>query len=221
MDNTEKQIEFLKTFMLPSRVARIEEILDLRTRFLSVVLEDIYHPPNASAVIRTCECFGIQELHVIENKKEYNPNSDVVRGASKWIDIVQHNQQKNNTEDAIIKLKNRGYKIAVTTLHGEHLLSPEEVPLEHPVALCFGTEELGVSDTLLELADYRVKIPMYGFTESFNISVAAAVCLHSLSFRLRNRDVQYHLSDDEKKEVRLKWYKNSVKNSEQILKRMP
>lgn len=216
----ENQTPYLAEFMMDSRRERIEEVLAQRTRYLTVVLEDIYHAPNASAVIRSCECFGIQDLHVIENTKRYKPNADVVRGSAKWIDIHRYRKEDENTTECLSKLKNDGFKIVATTLHKENSITPNALPIDDPLALCFGTEELGVSDTVYELADYKLKIPMYGFTESFNISVAAALCLNTLSTRLRNSQIPWQLSEEEKNELRFNWYRKSVKNAEKLLEKL-
>lgn len=215
----EKQTEYLAEFMLDARRGRIEEVLAQRTRYITVVLEDIYHAPNASAVIRSCECFGIQDLHVIENTKLYRPNADVLRGSAKWIDMHRHRQEENNTSNCLTSLKKGGFKIVATTLQKENSVAPEELPLDQPLALCFGTEKLGVSETVYEFADYNLKIPMYGFTESFNISVAAALSLNVLSSRLRSSQIPWQLTEEEKTELRFKWYKKSVKHAGKLLER--
>ena len=218
--NIEKQTAHLAEFMLDSRRERLEEVLLQRTRYITVVLEDIYHAPNASAVIRSCECFGIQDLHVIENTKRYKPNADVVRGAAKWVDIHRYRKKENNTVECLQKLKENGFKIVATTLHDKDTVTPETLPLNSPVALFFGTEELGLSNTVYDMADYSLKIPMYGFTESFNISVAAALCLQNLTANLRNSQISWQLSEAEITELRFKWYKKSVKNSSHILEKI-
>lgn len=229
LNRLKEKTEYLAEFMLEGRKERIEEVLAQRTRYLTVVLEDIYHAPNASAVIRSCECFGIQNLHVIENTKRYKPNTDVVRGAAKWIDLSRYRQEKNNTATCLENLKKAGYKVVATSLKDEKAIKPEDLPLTDPVALVFGTEELGVSDVVYELADYNVKIPMYGFTDSFNISVATALCLQPLSAKLRltepssskvgrkNSQIAWQLSENEKNELRFQWYQKSVKNSQKLL----
>lgn len=228
MKNIEQQTEYLAGFMSEVRQARIEEVLAQRTRYLTVVLEDIYHAPNASAVIRSCECFGIQDLHVIENTKSYKPNADVVRGAVKWIDIHRYRKEnrqsesdkEGNTVRCLSQLKNDGFKIVATTLQAEKTIAPEDLPLNSPVALCFGTEDLGVSDIVDEMSDFKLKIPMYGFTESFNISVAAALCLQILTSRLRNSQIPWKLTDEEKTAMRFDWFRKSVKNADKILQKL-
>ena len=212
----EKQIEILREFMLPARVERLEEVLSQRTQYLTVILENIYHPQNASAVLRTCECFGIQDLHVIADKKKYRPNPDVVRGAAKWITVHRY----NNTEECMNTLKKQGYDIAITALTGDKLIPLEELPLTSPLALCFGTEDMGVSEEAEKFADYRVNIPMAGFTESFNISVAAAISLYSTTTRLRNTPElreKIKLNKTLTDKLRLDWHKKCCNNSNRIL----
>ena len=211
-------IEYLAGFMTEARKEKIEQVLSERTRHLTVVLEDIYHPHNASAIIRNCECFGIQDMHVIEKKFIYKPNKDVVRGSLKWVKLHHHRDTDNNTLDCVKELKKNGYKIAATSLQ-EDTVSLEDLPVDHKLAIVFGTEDNGVSAELLEHADYTVKIPMCGFTQSLNVSVSAALCIQELSNRLKKTDIQWQLTDDEKNELRLDWYKQSVRSPDHILKR--
>ena len=216
----EKQMEILTEFMQPARKERLNWVLEQRTQYLTIILENIYHPQNASAVLRSCECFGIQDLHIISDKKKYRPNADVARGASKWLTLNHYNDGDASTRKCFNTLKERGYKIAITSLDDTETMPLEELPLDNPVALCFGTEDMGVSDEAKELADYKIKIPMFGFTESFNVSVAAAICLYSLTTRLRNsQDLKKKLPLNKELEdtLRLDWHKKCVKNSIKIL----
>jgi len=211
-------IEYLAGFMTDARKDKIEEILSGRTRHLSVVLEDIYHPHNASAIIRNCECFGIQDMHVIEKKFEYTPNTDVVRGSLKWIDLHYHRGTENNSLSCVKHLKESGYKIAATCLR-EDSVTLDELPVDNKLALVLGTEETGVSDDILKCADYAVKIPMCGFTQSLNVSVSAAICIHELTSKLKSSDTNWQLTDTEKETLRLDWYKKSVRSLEHLLQR--
>ena len=216
MATTAELTEYLAGFMLEQRIERIEEILRNRTRHITAVLENIYHPHNASAIIRNCECFGIQDLHVIESDYEYRPNTDVTRGSMKWIDVHTHTGGSETSLECIEKLQAQGYKIASTCLTRESV-TPEELPIDNKIALVFGTEETGVSAEVLEKSDYLLKIPMYGFTQSLNVSVSAAICLRTLSERLRNSDINWKLSDQELTDLRYRWYTNSVKNADLLL----
>jgi len=213
-------LEYLSGFLTDARKRKIEEILEKRTRHVTVVLEDIFHPPNASAIIRTCECFGVQDMRFIQNHKVYRVNADVAQGASKWVNIFDYAEGDSNTETCLSDLKKQGYRIVATTLReSEKTIQLEKLPVKEKLALCFGAEETGLSDEAHELADYHVKIPMSGFTQSFNISVSAALCLQVAVARLRESDVDLRLSDKEKAELRLDWHKKSIRNVDAIIKR--
>ncbi|MEH0158324.1 RNA methyltransferase [Limibacter armeniacum] len=196
----ESAYQYLRSFVTPNKQQLFEKVLAHRTRHVTVVLEDIYQPQNASAVIRSCDCFGIQDLHIIEVEHTYELNKKVVKGASKWVD--RHHYSSN--EDAIKQLKNNGYKIVATTPHTDMTL--DELPLDDKVALMFGTESTGLTDYALSEADYKIRIPMYGFSESFNISVSAAVSLNHLMTKLHNsQDIKWQLSPEEYKRQEIRW----------------
>ncbi len=213
----QQTILFLEEFISERRVGLIDTNINNRTRYITVVLENIFQPQNASAVIRSCDCFGIQDLHVIENTNEYRLNPDVVMGASKWVDLYRYNQTENNTLTAINRLKEKGYRIVATTPHTNDILLPDFDVKKGKAALFFGTELTGLSDIVMDNADEFVKIPMYGFTESFNISVSAALVLNSLSTKIRQENVAWHLSEIEKAELKLEWLKKSIKRGDKLL----
>lgn len=175
-----------------------------RTKHLTVVLENIYQEHNASAVIRSCDCFGIQELHVIEKDNQYKIQRDIALGAGRWVDMYNYNQGNSVTQDCLLKLKSRGYKIIATTPH-ERAKTIYNLDLNQPMALVFGTERRGISDEVKELADDFVSIPMYGFTESFNISVSVAIILNTLRQRLEQTELAWRLSPDEQLALKIKW----------------
>jgi tRNA (guanosine-2'-O-)-methyltransferase len=209
MSLDEELIKHLSQFITENKRQKIEDALQNRTNYLTVVLEDIYQPHNASAVVRTCDCFGIQQIHVIENKNSYKVNPDVTLGSSKWVDIIHHNKAVNNTKACIEELKNSGYRIIATTPH-KNDTNLEDMPLDKKTALLFGTEAEGLSKEAIDMADGFVKIPMYGFTESLNISVSAAICIHHLSMKLRSSGISWHLSEDEKNVIRLNWIRGII-----------
>lgn len=184
---------------------------------MCIVLEDIFQPHNASAVLRTCDCFGVQNVHIIENSNTYEINPDVVLGSAQWLNLFRHNSQSNNTADTLTELKKQGYRIVATT--------PKQIEstLENfdihrgKFALCFGSELPGLSETALQLADEHIYIPMYGFTESLNISVSAAICTQSLMHRIRNSNISWNLPDEEKTNVYLQWLRNTIKAFDSIV----
>lgn len=211
-------INHLSQFATEERITRFNEILQYRTKYLTVVLEDIYQPHNASAVLRTSDCFGVQDVHIIENRNKYKVNPDVALGSSKWLNMIKHNKTKNNTLETINTLKKDGYRIVATTPHTNDVNLEEFDLSKGKVAIFLGTELQGLSDIVLDNADEYLKIPMYGFTESFNISVSASIIMHHLSHKLRNSDINWRLSEDEKNTLKLHWLRSSIKSSKQIEK---
>ncbi|WP_445382452.1 TrmH family RNA methyltransferase [Robiginitalea sp. IMCC43444] len=207
-------LEYLEGFISPERSKRFEEILKKRTRYLTVALEDVFQMHNASAVVRSCDVFGLQEAHLIEKRFGQRLDKNIALGAQKWVDISRY----TGPEACLEALKNRGFSIVATTPHGE-CFSPENIPLGRPLALFFGTEKEGLSQEILSCADMRLKIPMYGFSESLNISVAAAIIIQQLSSRLRASDIAWGLSEDDILEKRLDWTCKSINGVDQIIER--
>ena len=205
-------IQFLSGFVTSERLSLFNKILSFRTNYLTVVLEDLYQTQNTSAVVRTADCFGIQNVHVIENKHAFEVNPDVVRGASNWVSVIQHNGTAMNTPEALRKLRREGYRIVVATPH-DHDVDLENFDLEKgKAAIVFGCERPGLTEWAMKEADEYMKIPMVGFTESLNVSVAVAVTLHHLTYQLRNHnDIDWHLTENEKQEILLDWLRTSIK----------
>lgn len=212
-------IQFLSEFVTPERLALFQKILSLRTNYITVVLEDIYQSQNASAVLRTADCFGIQTVHVIEDKHVFHLNPNVVRGASNWLTINRYNQTDNNSLDAIRKLKREGYRIVAATPH-KHDVNLEDFELEKgKVAFVFGTERPGLTNWAMSEADEFMKIPMVGFTESLNVSVSVAIVLHYLTQKLRNSEINWQLTEPEKQDLMLEWLRLTLKRVDLLEKK--
>lgn len=212
-------ISHLQQFVTDERLQKINSVLEARTRFLTVVLEDLYQPHNASAVLRSCDCFGIQDIHIIENGNEFSPNKGITIGSDQWLSLKKYNEYDGqNTRRCFQKLHQKGYRIIATTPH-EQDVTVDELPLDEKTAIVFGSELTGLSDEAMAQADGFVKIPMVGFSESFNISVSAALCLYELSTRMRKSCDSWPLRDNEKVNLRLDWIRNSVREVEMIEKR--
>jgi tRNA (guanosine-2'-O-)-methyltransferase len=209
----EQLTDHIWSFVTDNKKAIFNKVIEERMRHIAVVLEDIYQPQNASAVLRSCDCFGIQDLHVIESRNTYKVNPKIVMGASKWVDVHHH----PTTTSCIDDLKNQGYQIVATTPHTNDVDIYEFNPAKKS-AIVFGTEMQGLSDEVLEKADVFVKIPMYGFTESFNISVAAALCLNQITHNLRQSEIDWQLNDEEKQDLKLRWGKSCVRNADIVEK---
>jgi len=206
---------YLGQYITHHKKSVIENVLSQRTRFFTVVLEDIFKPHNASAVLRTCDCFGIQDVHVIEKAKEYKINPFVTRGASQWIDLYKYNNADGSgLLDCFSNLRSKGYKVYATSPISSSI-PIQSLDANEKIALVFGNEHEGVSKEVINSADDLVHIPMLGFTESFNISVAASLFLQHLIQHVDKEKIPgFHLSHEEKLELKLKWYKSIVKNSE-------
>lgn len=200
-------LNYLETFITENRKNRFLEVLHYRTKHFTVAIEDVYQLHNTSAVMRSCEVFGIQELHVVEQKYGKKIDKEIAMGAEKWVDIHRY----STNQDCIDDLKARGYQIIATTPHEDDCLL-ENFDITKPSALFFGTERLGLSDEVLRQADGFLKIPMVGFTESLNISVSAAIILQQLSSRLRHSDIDWKLTEAELLEKRIDWTRKSIKD---------
>lgn len=196
----------------------IDDVLSNRTQHITVVLEDIYKAQNASAVLRTCECQGVQDIYIIENNHLYDVNPDVVKGATKWLTVTKYPKtEKDNTPECFAHLKSKGYTIVGADPKGTK--SIDELDISKPVAIVFGTEYHGLSDTARTGADDLIRLPMYGFTESYNISVSAALCLQSINSRLRGSSHNWQLAQQEMDRLKLDWYKGQVRDAEGLLSR--
>jgi len=211
MSEKEQLVNFLSQFITPARKELFDKIVKDRTKYITLLLENIYQPHNASAVLRTADCFGLQDIHIVENDNEYEVNPDVALGSSKWVNLHRYNEKNNNTLDAILALKKQGYRIVATTPHTNDVDLEEFDISKGKFALLFGSELPGLSKIALDNADEFVKIPMYGFTESFNISVSAAITFHHLVWKLHNSDIKWQLNEQEIQEIKLNWLRQTIK----------
>lgn len=210
-------IEYLRDFTTEARWDKICEVLSLRTNHITVVLEDLHKPHNANAVLRSCDGFGVQDVHIIENKTEFDTSATVSIGAHQWLSLHRYNEPgKDNVEICFDELKAQGYRVLATTPH-ENDSNLADVDITEKTALVFGTERHGVTDRVKELADGFVKIPMSGFSESFNISVSAAICLYDLTTRLRNTDsLNWGLESETQEILKHKWLLNTIKAGKKL-----
>lgn len=213
-----KVLEEFYKIISESKQEMFDRIAAERTNHITIVLENIHQEHNASAVMRNCDCFGIQNLHVIEKNNQYKVQRDIALGAGRWVDLHNYNEGEQVSYDCISKLKQKGYRIVATTPHTDsstiHTLN-----LDQPIALVFGTEHTGISQEIIDMADEFVKIPMYGFSESFNISVSVAICLNTLRSRLENSSFFWKLTPDEQVLLKIKWSKKILREGDLIEKR--
>jgi len=218
MNKKELLIE-LQRFLSPERIQKFDSVLANRTRHFTVAVENLFQSHNASAVMRNCDCFGIQDLHVIANHNQYELSKDVAMGSEKWVDMHSYYEKENNTQDCIDKIKSQGFQIVATTPHTNDVFLPE-FDVSERSAFFFGTERGGLSDLVMDQADAFVRIPMYGFTESYNISVSAALVLHDVVTRLKKSDVDWRLSEEEILDKKVDWAVKSIRSGEQLLKQL-
>ena len=226
-------LDRLAARLTPHRRERMEAVLARRTRWLTIALEDIYQPHNAAAVLRSCDGFGVQDVHVIENLNTLRlraPGSNVSMGTERWLTLHRHRLAKSApaeaaathaaTTEAAKSLRAKGYRIAALTLRGAPV-DLAEVPLDRPLALFIGTELTGLSDAAHEAADLAVKLPMEGFAQSFNLSVCTALCLYELTRRLRDPrgKIAWPLPEPEKRALFYDWVMRDVPGAEELLAR--
>lgn len=204
-------LNFLENILTDNRKEKFLKVLKNRTNHFTIAVEDIFQMHNTSAVMRSCEVFGIQELNVIEQRYGKSIDKEIAMGAQKWVDINTY----DSITDCVDTLKNKGYQIIATTPHDNDCLM-DDFDITKPSALFFGTERDGLSEEILQRADGFLKIPMVGFTESLNISVSAAIIIQNLTNRLRNSAIDWQLSEEEILIKRLAWAKNSIKDIKRI-----
>ena len=214
-----KLIEGLEQFVTDERKERLLSVLDNRTRHIAVVLEDLYQTQNISAVMRSCECYGIQDAYIVENRNTFEIHKDISMGADKWLTLHHYPHSEHNVKQCIDDLHARGYTV-IATLPDEKRTTIMDLPVERKTAFLFGTELTGLSEEAVHYADGAALIPMYGFTESFNISNSAAIILSHFSERLRHSEVDWKLTPDEREELYFSWLQKSIRNSESLIRHL-
>jgi len=207
-------LAYLEDFITENRKEKFLKVLEQRTNHFTIAIEDIFQLHNTSAVMRSCEVFGIQNLHVVEEKYGKSIDKEIAMGAQKWVDV---NRYSSNLE-CVKALKQKGYQIIATTPHENDCLL-DDFDISKPSAIFFGTERDGLSEEIMAEADGFLKIPMAGFTESLNISVSAAIIIQNIMSRLRKTDLNWQLSEEEMISRRLDWTKNSIKDIKRIEQR--
>ena len=214
MLKTHEYLNYLEEFITPNRKLRIDEIIKNRTKHFTIVVEDVYQLHNTSAVMRSCEVFGIQELQVVEQRFGKSIDSEIALGAQKWVDIFRY----DSNQSCINTMKKSGYQIIATTPHNDSCLL-SDFDISQPSAIFFGTEKTGLSEDVIQQADGFLKIPMVGFTESLNISVSAAIIIQQLTDRLRQSSISWQLTEEEIFLKKLDWTSKSIQNLESVEKR--
>ena len=209
-------LSYLEGYLTEKRIQTFHKVLNERTKHFTVVLEDTYQPHNSSAVIRSCDIFGIQDVYTIENEFTSKISKHVARGAHKWIDLHRFKKDIDNTLPCFEALREKDYQIIATSPHIDSTML-HDFDITKKTAFVFGREKEGISDVVKAKADGFLKIPMYGFTESLNISVAVAIILQDVTTRLKRSNLNWSLSEAEKAEIYFRWVKKSVKNVDKVI----
>lgn len=204
--------EYLQQFLTDERLQKINHFAPESSDFVLPVIEDVYQFRNAAAIVRSVEACGFHKIVAMESQHKFNPNLQVTKGAETWVEV----ERLPHSLDSIEMIKNRGYKIVAVSPENNATLLPD-FQITEPVALVFGTEAEGVTDEILDFADETLAIPMYGFTRSFNVSVAAAICVYELKQKLMRSNLDYKLSEEKLWKMKVRWAVNSIKSGEQIL----
>ena len=207
-------LAYLEGFLTENRKERFQKVLENRTNHFTIAVEDVFQFHNTSAVMRSCEVFGIQEINIVEQRFGKDIDKEIAMGAQKWVDINRF----DNITNCIENLRTKGYQIIATTPHDDSCLL-HEFDISKKSALFFGTEKEGLSEEVMKQADGFLKIPMVGFTESLNISVSAAIIIQDITSRLRLSNIDWQLAENELLEKRLAWAKNSIKDIKRIEER--
>ena len=215
LEELQERIEYLSSFLLESRIDTLTRALDMRTEYITVMTENMFHAQNASAIVRHCEAFGVQNIHTVEELCPFLPTLNIALGTERWIDINRH----ATTADAVKALREQGYRIIATTPH-HRSCTPETFDVKKgKFALVFGTEKTGVSEDILKEADEYLQIPMCGMVDSLNVSASAAILIYMLSQRMRLECDDWHLSDEKRSRTLYEWYRYAVRDSEALLER--
>lgn len=209
-----KLLEHLETYLTEHRKERFLEVLSQRTKHFTVATEDVFQLHNTSAVIRSCDVFGIQEVNIVEEQNSKRIDREIAMGAQKWVDLNRYHSVK----EAISDLKQKGYQVVATTPHENDALL-QDFDVTKKSCFFFGRETEGLSQDVIDAADCFLKIPMVGFTESLNISVSAAIILQNVTTKLKQSDVKWQLSEAEQLEKRLDWCKKTIKSYDEIIER--
>lgn len=203
--------EYLAGFLLPERRARLKDVLSRRTNHITVVLEDIFDPHNASAVLRSCEAMGIQTVHIIQERHKFQVKEGVAMGTGKWLDLKQY----TDTAACFSALRGLGYRICAASPPGPGSISLTDYKASQKTAIVLGSEKDGLSEFARTKSDLLLTIPMRGFAESFNLSVSAAI----LVYALRESFPCPALSEQELQEIEQQWITASLRNPGELIQR--
>ena len=212
MKDLEKTYEYLQQFLTEERLRKIEHFAPESSDFVLPVVEDVYQFRNAAAIVRSVEACGFHKVVALQEENNFEPNLRVTKGADTWVEV----EKLPKNMESFQKIKDKGYKIVAVSLEKNAKFLPD-YEITEPIALVFGTEMEGVSKEVLDFADETLAIPMYGFTRSFNVSVAASICMYELKQKLIKSNIDYKLNEEKLLRMKIRWVVNSIKSGEMIL----
>ncbi len=196
------------------RMARIDGVIDQRTFHVATVVEHLYDIGNISAVMRSAESFGFLPFHIVERPgAKYKMSDRISRGSEKWLDIHRH----TSTPVCLRELKNAGYRIYASDLSAKATI--HEIDFSQPSAVIFGNERDGISEEVRNQVDACFILPMHGFAQSFNISVAAALTFQTIHRQREARGMVGDLIPSEKLSLRAQYYLRTLSSAEDILRK--
>lgn len=214
MKTSHEIYDYIKQFLTEERLNKIEHFSVESSDFVLPVMEDVYQYRNAAAIVRSVEACGFHQVVALEEENVFNPNLKVTKGADTWVKVEKLPRNLASLQE----IKSRGYKILAVSPEKNATMLPD-YEVKEPIALVFGTELEGVSQEILDFADETLAIPMYGFTKSFNVSVAAAICMYELKQKLIKSNIDYKLSEEKLLQIKIRWALNSIKSGEMILEK--
>ncbi|WP_439479701.1 TrmH family RNA methyltransferase [Chryseobacterium aquaticum] len=214
MEDLVKTYEYLKQFLTEERLRKIEHFAPESSDFVLPVLEDVYQFRNAAAIVRSVEACGFHKVVALQEENNFEPNLKVTKGADTWVEV----EKLSRNMESFQKIKDKGYKIVAVSLENNAKMLPD-YEITEPIALVFGTEMEGVSQEILDFADETLAIPMYGFTRSFNVSVAASICVYELKQKLMKSDMNYKLNEEKLLRMKIRWAVNSMRSGDQIFEK--
>lgn len=211
MKDLAQTFEYLKQFLTEERLAKIDHFSQESSDFVLPVMDDVYQFRNAAAIIRSVEACAFHKVVAMEEENVFNPNLTVTKGAETWVEV----EKMPKNIDSLQNIKDRGYKILAVSLEKNAVMLPE-YEITEPIALVFGTELAGVSEEVIDFADETLAIPMYGFTKSYNVSVAAGICMYELKQKLMKSGIDYKLNEQKLLEMKIRWAVNSIRSGKEI-----
>lgn len=214
-----KILHYFDEFISPNKKQLFEKVIAKRTRHIALAVENLYAEQNASAIVRTAECYGIQDVHILEENHVFKTPPKMAKGADKWLSLKRYNKNEGGLDELLLSLKAQNYTLVTTSPHAKDI-TPFNLPLHNKIALFFGEEETGITEQLALEADVQMTLPMCGFTESLNVSVCAGICMAVLRNRLEQEQIPWQLTTDEMLDLKLAWTLNNVKGAWHMLERL-